>query len=142
VKVSQSHRKQLLAGVPLFSGASKAHLGTIAAATEVRSFEEGERIVREGTPGRVFHVILDGRVSVMRGGRTLGRLLPGEFFGEMAVLLGGPRTATVVGETSGHLLTLDGRELDRVVHQEPTVAVRILQELARRLDASETGIER
>lgn len=106
--------------------------------TEVRSFEEGESIVREETPGRVFHVVLDGRVRVVRAGKTLARLLPGEFFGEMALLLGGPRTATVVGETSGHLLTLDGRELDRVIHQEPAVAIRIMQELAGRLDVSRT----
>lgn len=96
---------QALAGVPLFSGLSKRQLRRLAEVGREVSVKEGWRVVGEGEPEDDLSVILEGEAKVVnRAGRTLSRLLPGDFFGEISVLDGGARTATVVAETPMALL--------------------------------------
>ncbi|HXF72245.1 MAG TPA: cyclic nucleotide-binding domain-containing protein [Actinomycetota bacterium] len=125
---------QALAGVPLFSGLSKRQLRRLADAGREVSMKEGWRIVGEGEPGDDLFVILEGEARVVaRSGRTLARLLPGDFFGEISLLDGGVRTATVVAETPISLLRIDRAGLARIVKEDPGVGLRMLEELARRL---------
>jgi CRP-like cAMP-binding protein len=127
----------LLAGVPLFSGLSRRHLRRLAEHADVVSFREGATIVREGQPGGTFYVILEGEAKVRRGGRTIGTLGPADFFGEISLLDGGPRTADVVAATPVSAIRVFKRAFDRMVAQEPGVAERILAVVARRLRESE-----
>jgi CRP/FNR family cyclic AMP-dependent transcriptional regulator len=125
---------QALAGVPLFSGLSKRQLRKLADAGREVRVKEGWRIVGEGEPGDDLYVILEGEAKVVnRAGRTLSRLLPGDFFGEISVLDGGSRTATVVAETPMVLLRIGRAGVSRIVKQDPGVGLRMLEELARRL---------
>src|SRR5712692_3448129 len=89
----------LLSSVPLFSGLSRRPLRRLAAATQPVSFHSNETIIREGAPGDAFFAILSGRAVVSQGARRLRRLGPGEYFGELALLDGEPRSASVVAET-------------------------------------------
>ena len=90
--------EQLLVRAQVFSTLSPELLEPILASGEERSFGEGEAIVRQGEPGDDLYVILEGRVRVERGGRPVESLGEGEFFGEVAVLDGRPRSADVVAE--------------------------------------------
>jgi CRP-like cAMP-binding protein len=102
-------------------------------------FRAGERLVTEGSPGTLFGVILDGTVRVVKKGRTVARMGVGEFFGEVAVLDPGPRTASLVAQTDGECLTIKGKDMWRRLSTEPGVGAEIARVLARRLrEASST----
>jgi CRP-like cAMP-binding protein len=130
----------MLAQVPLFAGLSRRHLKKLAEHADEISFRTREVIVEQGDPGTSFYVIVEGEAKVVRGSRTLARLGPGEFFGEISLLDGGPRTATVVAETPVVAVRVFKRSFDAVVAQEPGVAAAILTVVARRLRESERAI--
>ncbi len=103
----------------------------------------GATIVRFGESGSSFFVILEGEAKVLSAsGRVLNRLLPGDFFGEISLLDGGPRTASVVAVTEMVLLVLPRADFQVVLVDEPAVAVKLLQHAAgmlRRMQHLPTG---
>jgi CRP/FNR family cyclic AMP-dependent transcriptional regulator len=130
----------LLAQVPLFEGLSRRYLKQIAEHADVVSFRERETILEVDQPGGTFFVIVEGEVKVLRGNRVIARAGPGEFFGEISLLDGGPRTATVVAGSPVVAIRLFKRSFDKVVTQEPKVASKILAVVARRLREAERTI--
>lgn len=122
-----------LSQAPLFASLSKRHLRKVAEVSSETSFRAGEEIVKEGVSGSVFYVILEGEAKVTKGRRTLRRLGPGEFFGEMSTIVGMPRTASVVCETPIHCVTLSARDLRSVLADEPGLALKVLEHITRRL---------
>ena len=124
---------QALADVPLFSALSRRHLKHVAALTQEEQFDEGDTLAEEGQPGDTFYVLLQGEARVERRGRRMARLLPGDFFGEIALIDGGPRTASVVAETPVETLTIHRKRFRRVLEEDPSIVVRMLEELSRRL---------
>jgi CRP/FNR family cyclic AMP-dependent transcriptional regulator len=122
-----------LGAVPLFDGFSKRHLHRLAADSDVVRVEPGRAIVEEGRPGEAMFVIMSGAAKVTRGGRTVARLVPGDFFGELSALDGGPRTASIVSETPMELVRLFRRTLRRLFEEEPALAMGLLEGIARRL---------
>jgi CRP-like cAMP-binding protein len=126
----------VLAGVPLFANLNRRQLRKVAAQGRVRRIHEGASIVRVGDPGDVFYVVLDGQVSVHRPGPLAPIALGiGSFFGELALLDGSPRGATVVATTPVVCLTITRSKFLKLLHSEPAIAVGVLQEVARRLQA-------
>lgn len=103
---------------------------------------EGASVVREGEPGDSFYILLAGQAKVVqKNGKVVNRLLPGDSFGEISLLDGGERTASVVGETPLVLLELKRAAFHRMLREEPGIAVKMLEYLAsmlRRLDRSVT----
>jgi CRP/FNR family transcriptional regulator, cyclic AMP receptor protein len=130
----------LLAQVPLFEGLSRRHLKQIAEHADEISFREKETIVEAGQPGGTFFIIVEGEVRVVRGDRTIARAGPGEFFGEISLLDGGPRSASVIAETPVVAIRLFKASFDRVVRDEPRVAGKILAVVARRLREAERTV--
>jgi protein phosphatase len=123
----------ILTNVPLFSELSKRHLKRVAELMEQERYHEGAKVVREGEEGDSMYVLVEGQADVARGGRTVDRLLPGDFFGEISLLDGGPRTATVVADTPITVLAIRRDPFNRMLAQEPEIAGKILTALARRL---------
>lgn len=122
--------------VPLFAGVSKKGLrAVVQAATEV-DLRAGKTLVREGERGRELYVILRGTADVTRGGRKLSELVPGDFFGEMALLNPAPRNATVIARTDMRVMVLGPREMDVIVEREPSVAKQLLAAMAQRVRTS------
>jgi CRP/FNR family cyclic AMP-dependent transcriptional regulator len=109
-----------------------------------RSFKAGEVIFREGELGLTMFVVRTGQVRIskqVRGGeRTLATLGPGEFFGEMAVLSGRPRTATAIALGDVSLLELDEGRFETMINTQAEITARILKKLARRLDDADSLI--
>jgi CRP/FNR family transcriptional regulator, cyclic AMP receptor protein len=130
----------LLAQVPLFEGLSRRHLKQIAEHADEISFREREVIVEADRPGGSFFVIVEGEVRVVRGDRTIARAGPGDFFGEISLLDGGPRTASVIAETPVVAIRLFKGAFDKVVREEPRVAGKILAVVARRLREAEKTV--
>jgi CRP/FNR family cyclic AMP-dependent transcriptional regulator len=122
-----------LAAVPLFIGFSHKHLKRLAAQADELSFEPREPIVEEGMLGETLFVVLTGRGRVVRRGRKVGEVLPGDFFGELSALDGGPRSATVAAETPMRVLRLFRHTLLEFLKEEPTLMLKLLDGIVRRV---------
>lgn len=114
-----------------------------------KEYAEGELICRQGDPGDRLYVIQTGRVTVLReeGGVEIpvAELKAGDIFGEMAIFDRQPRSATVRAAGRARILTLNKRAFLRQVHEDPTLAYRILEEMSkriRRLDQELSGFRR
>ncbi len=113
--------------VPLFGELAQDAFVELVNALEYRVYQPGEVILKEGDPGRSFYVIAAGRVRVFKqlpGGQelTLAHLEEGAFFGEMALLSGAPRTATIAAESETEVLEVTDKVLRQLVGKHPTVA--------------------
>lgn len=122
-----------LANVPIFSGCSKRELALIARSAKTVAHRKGTVIAREGEPGVGLFVILEGECEVTVGGRRRARLGPGDFFGEIALLDGGPRTATVTALTDVTLAGITGWVFRGLITEHPRIALKTLEAVAGRL---------
>lgn len=127
---------QLLAGIPLFAGTSRHDLRLVAAATTEIRVADGQVLCREGDRGSEFFVVVEGEATVSIGGTEVARVRAGGFFGEMALIDGGPRTATVIAATPMEVLVLSRSEFDAVLDQVPSVARQVLHALGERIRAN------
>ena len=135
--------RDALAQVPLFAGMPSRFLKRLADKMDEQRFMEGATIVRQGEPGDTFYVIIEGEAKVTDAkGRALSRLIPGDFFGEISLMDGGPRTATVVAETNMTALALSRKDFSALLQSEPKVTVGLLKHasgLLRRLERPASG---
>ena len=119
--------------IALFAACSDEELRRLDHLAVEVTIPAGKPVVREGRPGQEFFVITSGLADVEVGGQRIATLGPGEFFGEMALLLLEPRTATVTARTDLTVLAFNPREFDTLIKDGPTVAHRMLREVASRL---------
>ena len=89
----------VLGYVPLFRGLTKRQLKHLASLCDMAEYMAGASIVKEGTAGDAFYVVLKGQAKVTSNKRFIRRMMPGDHFGEIAALDGGERSATVTSET-------------------------------------------
>lgn len=122
-----------LSGVPLFTGMPRRHLQRLAREADELTFGPGETIVQEGMLGETLFVVLEGHAKVTRGGRRVGQVVPGDFFGELSALDGGARTASVVAETPMRVLRLFRRTLTGLLRENPQLAIKVLEGVVRRV---------
>src|SRR3954463_4416369 len=123
-------RMDLLYAVPLFSELSKRHVRRIAAHGTTQRYAPGRMIVSRGVRGDAFHLILEGDAEVLRQDGGTVRLGPGDFFGELALIDGKPRSAAVRASSQVMTMRLSRPPFRRVLHEEPTIAVALLEVLA------------
>ncbi|MQB01834.1 MAG: cyclic nucleotide-binding domain-containing protein [Actinobacteria bacterium] len=131
-----------LRGVPLLAGLNDKQLRIIERQAKEVTFSEGKVLCKEGEMGTGLHVILEGETKVQVRGRTRRRLGPGAFYGEIALLDGGPRTATVVAETDGRLLSIPVWNFKNLIKEYPTMALKMLEEVAARLRETDASIQK
>ena len=129
---------ELLKGVPLFANCSKSDLGRIAVLADEVDVDVGRTLIREGTRGREFFVVVEGALRVTRDGKKLGDLGAGAFVGEMALVADLPRTATVTASTPVRLLVLTKGGFLDLLTQSPSIATKVLQSLGERLHSDPT----
>lgn len=122
-----------LGNVKMFSSLNKRELGLVARASDVITVPPGTEIVVEGQTGHEFYLILSGAATVKRGGRRIATLGAGQYFGEMALLDRGPRSATIVSEGVVELIVIGQREFLALLDRVPAVAHKLLVSMAARL---------
>ncbi len=137
---AQKQLVDLLRTIPLFSACTNKELTLIANAGKLISHDEGHVICHEGETGYGLHAILEGETRVEIGGRTRRRLGPGAFFGEIALLDRGPRTATVVAETPVETFVLPFWSFRGVLKSQPGLAFKMLEETCRRIRVVDTSL--
>jgi CRP-like cAMP-binding protein len=123
----------MLAEIPLFAGLSKRHLGRIADVASTKRYAPGTTIALVGKPADAFFVILDGSVRVATPGDRRIELGAGDFFGEMALIDGEPRSATVTAGSDVFVLTIARAKFLKLLHAEPKIMLAIMATLTRRL---------
>jgi CRP/FNR family cyclic AMP-dependent transcriptional regulator len=132
-------RVEMLKSIPLFAECDDKQLAFIATQVDEVDFAAGRDLCREGSAGGEFFIILSGSAEVRRQGRHLRELGTGDFFGEIALLDGGPRTATVTALSPMRCLVLSRGQFHNVIRQNALIAVSVLQTLGERLRALLAG---
>jgi CRP-like cAMP-binding protein len=123
----------LLRRVPLFSDLDKKALLAVGQLADEIDVAAGRDLVKEGEHAREFFVIVEGSVRIEREGSTVATLGPGDFFGEIALVDGGTRTATATTEAPSKLLLVGHREFHSLMEMNPSVQSCVLMALARRV---------
>jgi CRP/FNR family transcriptional regulator, cyclic AMP receptor protein len=124
--------RSALERTPLFAGLDRGHLEDVLAVGRRVSFAAGQAIVERGDPGDAMYIVLDGVAEVDVGGR-FHRLERGDFFGEMAVLAGKPREATVKAAEPVVALRIAADDFQAFLATNPEIAVGMLKSLVERL---------
>jgi CRP/FNR family cyclic AMP-dependent transcriptional regulator len=130
---------KLLSRVPLFAACSKSDLSRIASLADQIEVPAGKVLTRQGEPGWECFITVAGKARASMRGRRNVSFGPGSFFGEMSLLDGGPRSATVIADTDMCLLVLDSRSFSSLLDQVPTVRRNVMRGMAERLRESERG---
>ena len=123
--------------VPLFSELDDKELKSIASTLKERTFDAGTKVTEEGASGIGFFVIEDGSATVSIGGNEVRKLGAGDYFGEIALMAKGPRTATIVADTDLHCQGLTAWDFRALVEHNESMSWKLLETLAERL--SEQG---
>lgn len=119
----------------LFSGCSQVELRRITKLHERVVVPSGTLLVEQGEVGLLFFVVLSGTASVVRDGRLVSSLGPDDYFGELALLDDGPRSASVTSDTEMTLLVIRRRHFQRALQGSPALTRRLLRAMANRLRA-------
>jgi CRP/FNR family cyclic AMP-dependent transcriptional regulator len=122
-----------LANVPIFAGLGTKELGAIRDMLTGIQIDAGTVLAREGTVGREFFIIESGTAKVERDGKLLAEVGPGDFQGELSLLDGGARTATITATSAMSLLVATHREFSDLLDRTPTIARLMLPSLVSRL---------
>jgi CRP-like cAMP-binding protein len=134
VSLSIDERVGLLRKCWLFAGCADEELEHIAALVEPRSVDAATEVLREGDAGDEFYVLVDGGATATVGGDVIEQLAPGSFFGEMALLDGGERLATVTTTGPSQLLVLDRHHFNDMLETAmPSVTPKLLQVVGVRM---------
>lgn len=140
-----SETTDLLGRLPLFETLNTRELDELGAVAVPRSFQRNEIIFTEGSQGDVMYVIRDGRVLIKRehaGGRTIAltEMGPGDLFGELAIFDKEARSATAECIVPTRVVALTSGDVSRVLTRNPEIAVKLLQQLSRRIRAANSRI--
>lgn len=130
----RNQKIELLRKVPLFSRCSKRELAEIATLADEVDLREGKELIRDGARGREFFVLLEGRADVIKNGKRINEMGPGEFFGEIALVAPSPvRTATVKATTPVRVLVVTAQNFRRLLEGSPEIKLKVLEALAERV---------
>ena len=129
---------EMISHVPLFAACSKTELRKIAALADEIDLPAGTRLTKEGASGKEFVVIVQGRADVLRRGKKLRSLGNGDFLGEIALVTGAPRTATVTTTEPTRALVIAAPAFRTLLRNTPSMQLKVLDALASRLPP-ETG---
>lgn len=124
---------EVLKRVPLFADLDASELQLFGGPMRMRTFRAGEAVTAEGVGGDGFFVVDAGEAQVTVHGEAIGRIGPGDCFGEIALLMGSERTATITAITDLDCYGLTASEFSAVVEDNPTIAWKLMQSMTDRL---------
>jgi CRP/FNR family transcriptional regulator, cyclic AMP receptor protein len=133
VVLHRDAKLELLKRVPLFERCSKRELREVASLADEIDLPAGRKLTEEGASGQEFVVIVEGAADVKRKGRTINTLRSGDFLGEIALVTGAPRTATVTTTAPSRLLVVTSRAFRTLLRDSPSIQLKVLEALASRI---------
>jgi CRP/FNR family transcriptional regulator, cyclic AMP receptor protein len=135
MQLGHNSKIDLIKSVPLFASASKSELAEIASIADEIDLPAGKTLIKEGDSGHEFFVIVEGTADVERGGKKIAKLGPGDFFGEIGLLGGERRVASVTATSPMRLVVLTGAQLRAIESRMAPLGERIRAAMAERLEA-------
>jgi CRP-like cAMP-binding protein len=135
IRLDPQDRARALANIPLFAGCDETQLQAIAECAHMVSFDDGHTIVNAGEEGLGFYLILSGSARVVRDGSAVAQLTAGDFFGEVALIEGRPRNASVVAAEHTICLGILRSDFRPLLVRQPRIALRILEAESKRLES-------
>lgn len=138
MRLSRQTKVDLLKRIPLFAGCSRAELEAVSRVADELRLPAGRVLMRQGSPGRELIVLVEGEVTVERDGATIAVRRDGDHVGELALVTGRPRTATVTATTDLRVLVLDRTSFERLLQAVPSIAVKVVKAVAERLPPGDT----
>jgi CRP/FNR family cyclic AMP-dependent transcriptional regulator len=136
----RSYKMDLLRNVPLFRSLSKRQLNAVARYTDAHRARQGAVLTKKGQHGLEAFVIVDGRARVEVGGRKIAELGPGDFVGELSLIDGKPRTATVIAQTPMTLLVVRRRDFRSLRDTVPGLQEKLVLTLCERLRQADQAL--
>lgn len=138
IRLGKARKAALLAQMPLFSTCSRHQLGMVTELVVHDQLAAGTVLTREDASGGVAYLLVSGQAEVRRGGRRLAVLGPGDIVGELSLIDGRPRSATVTAVSDVEVLEIDGRDLRRLLRRVPAVTRKLLEAMAGRVRQADT----
>src|SRR6516162_10162314 len=135
-----SSKTEILQKVTLFRDLSRRQLDLVARLADEVDVEAGRRLATAGETGHELFVVVEGYAAVSAGRGRRAKLGPGEFFGEMSLVDGGPRSANVDAATDMRLLVVGRREFWELLHEAPSLGRKIMETLSRRVRDAEAEV--
>ena len=126
-------KTDLLRRTPLFGSCSRRELIQVARASDEVDFAAGRALIKEGSVGREFFVLIEGSVDVRRKGRKIDELGPGDYFGEVALITDRPRNATVTTTSPVRALVLTKQSFRQLLAENPMLSLKVLTAVGERL---------
>ncbi len=134
--------EEFLARVPIFANCTPEEISAVVSVAQEAYYQPGQIIVTQGTPGQAFYLVLAGRVEILRDGTSLGAFGSGDFFGEMSLLDQAPRSATIRALDQTVCLMLSSWDFKALLEKHPSIAIKLLEVLSRRLRVADERIGR
>lgn len=129
--------RELLRKVPLFTDLSDHHIEAVLDIAKEVSHEPGKAVVEQASEGVGFHLILSGEAEIQLSGRTVGKMGPGGYFGEISIIDGKPRTASIVATTPMRTLVIPGWDFQMLMDTNPAVMKAALLLVCDRLRSTQ-----
>ncbi|MFL6022381.1 MAG: cyclic nucleotide-binding domain-containing protein [Marmoricola sp.] len=133
MRLHKDAKSELIRSLPLFADCTPAEVAEVAAIADEIDLSAGRRLATEKADGQEFVVIVDGDAEVIKGDEVVNVLHAGDFFGEIALLTGDPRTASVVATSKVHALVIEGHAFRRLLDDAPDIKAKVERALAERL---------
>jgi CRP/FNR family transcriptional regulator, cyclic AMP receptor protein len=141
MKLHRDAKAELIRTIPLFAECSPQEVAEVASVADEIDLREGRVLATESAIGQEFVVMVEGTAEVRRGDELINTLGPGEFVGEIALVTGEPRTASVVATSPVHALVIEGHAFHRLLADAPGIRAKVERAVSDRLgsDADQAG---
>jgi CRP-like cAMP-binding protein len=133
MKLHKNAKVELIRKIPLFKHCTTRELGEIAGIADELDLKEGTELTKEGKAGREFFAIVEGSADVLMGGKWVNSVRQGDFLGEIALVTGRPRTATVKATSPVRVLVITARNFRTLLERNPEIQRKVLLSMAERL---------
>ncbi len=132
MRLHKDAKAELIRSIPLFADCTPAEVLEVAALADEVDLRAGKQLTTENTDGREFVVIIEGTATVSQGDQVINTMGPGDWFGEIAVLTGKPRTASVIASSPLHALVIEGHRFTQLLEHAPDIRAKVERVLAQR----------
>jgi CRP-like cAMP-binding protein len=132
MRLHKDAKAELIRSLPLFADCTPAEVAEVSALADEIDLAAGRRLATEHATGQEFGVIIEGEAQVLKGEEVINELGSGDFFGEIALITGEPRTASVVATTAVHALVIEGHAFRRLLEDAPDIREKVERALAER----------
>jgi CRP/FNR family cyclic AMP-dependent transcriptional regulator len=134
MRLHHDAKVELIRRIPLFAACSAEELARVASIADEIDLRDGRRLTTEDVPGGELVVLVEGSADVHQDGRVVNTVGPGDYVGEIALVTGQPRTATVVATSPVHALVIEGHAFRRLLDESPEIRAKVEHSASERLD--------